>query len=172
MKRNDVYNRAEEFFRANINSELQSDVDWECWETGALAVIAVYLQQDLKAISFRQIYNHCQYRELVRLAELFTWSGTDDDVQTLLHVCRNRTAHKKFFSVVKASFENKNGFVPYFGEITEDEPTEEQKLEQAELKGFADGHSFSRKKFYEGVCAGLGGAALAVVLATCFFKFN
>ena len=41
---------------------------------------------------------------------------------------------------------------------------------EAELKGFADGHSFSKKKFYEGVFTGLGVASLAVVLAACLLK--
>ena len=78
-----------------------------------------------------------------------------------------------FFSVVKKCFENKSGFVPYFGELDEDEPTEEeQKLEQAELKGFAIGHSFSKKKFYEGVFIGFFFTAALATTWIIYFLTN
>ena len=170
MKRNDVFIRAEEFFRMTIDSDLKKEVQWSCYETAALALIAIHLQQTRKEVSFKNIFNRCRYRELVKLAAIFAQYEAFDDVKTILHVCEDRTAHKLFFSVVKQCFENKKGFIPYFGEITEDELTEEQKLEQAELKGFALGCNFNKKKFYEGVFTGLGVASLAVVLAACFLK--
>ena len=168
MKRDDVFIRAEEFFRTTIDSDLKRSVDWSCWETAALALIAIHLQQNREEVSFKNIFNRCRYRELVKLAAIFAQYEAFDDVKTILHVCEDRTAHKLFFSVVKQCFENKKGFIPYFGEITEDELTEEQKLEQAKICGFADGHSFSKKKFLEGFLVGLSSAALAVVLAAYF----
>ena len=173
MKRDDVFIRAEEFFRTTIDSDLKRSVDWSCWETAALALIALHLQQTRKEVSFKNIFNRCRYRELVKLAAIFAQYEAFDDVKTILHVCEDRTAHKLFFSVVKQCFENKNGFVPYFGEITEDEPTEEeQKLEQAKICGFALGHNFSRKKYWEGFLVGLSSAALAVVLSAFFLTIN
>ena len=149
MKRDDVFIRAEKFFRTTIDSDLKRETHWSCWETGALALIALHLQQSRKEISFKNIYHRCRYRELVKIAAVFAQYEAFDDVKTILHVCEDRTAHKLFFSVVKQCFENKSGFVPYFGEITEDEQTEEQKLELAELKGFASGCAYSRKQIFK-----------------------
>lgn len=173
MKRNDVYNRAEEFFRMTIDSDLKKEVQWSCYETAALALIALHLQQSRKEISFKNIYHRCRYRELVKIAAVFAQYDAFDDVKTILHVCEDRTAHRLFFSVVKKCFENKAGNIPFFGELDEDEQTEEeQKLEQAKLKGFADGHSFSKKKFWEGFLVGLSSAALAIVLSAYFLTTN
>jgi len=172
MKRDDVFIRAEEFFRTTIDSDLKRSVDWSCWETAALALIAIHLQQTRKEVSFKNIFNRCRYRELVKLAAIFAQYEAFDDVKTILHVCEDRTAHKLFFSVVKQCFENKDGYIPYFGELDEDEQTEEQKLEQVKLEGFALGCNFSRKKFWEGVFIGLGSAALAIVLSAYFLTTN
>ena len=184
MKKQDVLNKAEEFFRDNINGELRRNADWECWESAALAIIAIYLQQDLKEISFKQIYNCCQYRELVRLAELLTWSGTADDVQTVLHVCRNRQAHKKFFSVVKACFENKAGNIPYFGKIDEENTIQKNTVETVDLEkvkreaekkgwhaGFDAGKSGYMKFAYKSLALGLLGGAVIVLWTVYFIKF-
>lgn len=168
MKRDDVFIRAEEFFRTTIDSDLKKEVQWSCYETAALALIALHLQQTRKEVSFKNIYHRCRYRELVKIAAVFAQYEAFDDVKTILHVCEDRTAHKLFFSVVKKCFENKDGYIPYFGEITEDEPTEEQKLEQAKICGFADGYSFSKKKFWEGFLVGLSSAALATTLIIYF----
>ena len=147
MKRQAILNKAQEFFRDNISSELRRDADWECWESAALAIIAVYLQQDLKEISFKQVYNHCQYRELVRLAELLTWSGTADDVQTILHVCKDREAHKRFFSVVKTCFENKTGNIPYFGQVEEVQQEALAADQEAEIRAWYTGYERGAKRY-------------------------
>ena len=132
MKRDDVFNKAEKFFREFIDNEYKKVMThWSCYETAALALIAIHLQQNRKEVSFKNIFNRCRYRELVKLAAIFAQYDAFDDVKTILHVCEDRTAHKRFFSVVKQCFENKSGFIPFFGELDEDEQTEEeQKLEQ------------------------------------------
>ena len=184
MKRQDVLNKAEEFFRDTIDNELRVAADWECWESAALAIIAVYLQQDLKIISFKQIYNHCQYRELVRLAELLTWSETADDVQTILHVCKDRESHKRFFSVVKACFENKSGNIPFFGKIDEESTIQKNTVETVDLEkvkreaekngwnaGFEKGKSGYMKFAYKSLALGLVSGAVIAMWAVYFIKF-
>jgi len=184
MKKEIVTMHAGEFFREYID-EHYGETNWECWETSALAIIAVYLQQDFKEVSFKRLYNLCQYRELVRLAELFTWSEPAGDIQTLLHVCRNREAHKKFFSVVKTCFEHKKGNVPYFGKIDEESNIQKNTVEtvdlakielEAEHKGWHIGYDRAaksyKKRMYE--CAIIGllcGAALGVLWTAYFIKF-
>ena len=181
MKRQDVLNAAKIFFRDNIKAELRSGAGWSCWDSAALATVAVYLQQKTeeekvkgipeKKISYKNLCSKCEFRQLVKFANFLSSYGTHDEVQTILYVCQDRAAHKRFFSIVKECFEDKEGFIPFFGELDEDEQTEEeQKFEQAKICGFADGYSFSKKKFWEGFFVGLGGAALAVVLAACFLK--
>lgn len=177
MKRNDVYNRAEEFFRTTIDSDLKKEVLWSCWETAALALIAIHLQQTRKEISFKNIYHRCQYRELVKIAAVFAQYESFDDAKTILHVCEDRTAHKLFFSVVKKCFENKDGYIPYFGEITEDEPTEEQKLKEAQHNSWHAGYDCAVKSFKKRIykCGAVGFFAGAVVgvmwTAEYFTKF-
>ena len=177
MKRDDVFIRAEEFFRTTIDSDLKKEVQWSCWETAALALIALHLQQSRKEISFKNIYHRCRYRELIKIAAVFAQYESLDDVKTILHICEDRTAHKLFFSVVKQCFENKEGFIPYFGEITEDEPTEEQKLNDAERKGWHIGYDCAAKSFKKSIykCAAVGfftGGVLGVMwTALHFIKF-
>ena len=184
MKRQAILNKAQEFFRDNISSELRRNADWECWESAALATITVYLQQDFKEVSFKRLYNLCQYRELVRLAELFTWSEPAGDIQTLLHVCRNREAHQKFFSVVKTCFEHKKGNLPFFGKIDEEstiqkntgETVDLAKIErEAEKKGwnagFEKGKSGYMKFAYKSLALGLVSSAVIAMWAVYFIKF-
>ena len=176
---------AGEFFREYIDKHY-GETDWECWETSALAIITVYLQQDIKNVSFKRLYNLCQYRELVRLAELFTWSEPAGDIQTLLHVCRNRQAHQKFFSVVKACFENKAGNIPYFGKIDEEnniQKDEGEKVDLAKIEreaekkgwnaGFEKGMSGYRKFAYKYAAIGSTGGIIigAMWTALYFVKF-
>ena len=117
MKRNDVINAAEEFFRTVIDKDLKSGAGWSCWDSAALATVAVYLQQKTeeekvkgiseKLISYKNLCSKCEYRQLVKLANFLSWYGTHDDVQTILYVCQDRQYHKRFFSIVKECFENK-----------------------------------------------------------------
>lgn len=175
MKRDDVFNKAEEFFREYIDDEYKKVMThWSCYETAALALIAIHLQQTRKEVSFKNIYNRCQYRELVKLAAFFAQCEYFDDAKTLLHVCEDRTAHKLFFSVVKQCFENKNGFVPYFGEITEDELTEEQKLKEAQHNSWHIGYDCAVKSFKKRIykCAAVSfftGAVVGVMWAAEYF---
>lgn len=185
MKRQDVLNAAKIFFRDNIKAELRSGAGWSCWDSAALAIVAVYLQQKTveekvkgtpnKTISYKNLCSKCEFRQLVKLANYLASYGTHDDVQTILYVCQDRQYHKRFFSIIKECFENKSGFIPFFGELDEDEPdepTEEQKLEQAKLKGFAIGHSFSKKKFYEGVFIGFFFTAALATTWIIYFLTN
>lgn len=176
MKRNDVFIRAEKFFREYIDDEYKKVMThWSCWETAALALISIHLQQTKKEVSFKNIFNRCRYRELVKIAAVFAQCEYYDDVKTILHVCEDRAAHRLFFSVVKKCFENKNGYIPYFGEITEDELTEEQKLKEAENRGWHISYDYAVKSFKKRIykCAAVSfftGALVSVMWAVEYFK--
>ena len=124
-KRVDVLIAAQQFFCNYIKREVtkkhyQKDdfMGWCDWQNDAISIVAINIQQRHNEIRFKKLIHFCEYDQLIKLAmEL----DNINDVKALLYVCQNRHEHKKFFAVVKESFENNNEIVPFFGLIEEQE---------------------------------------------------
>lgn len=126
----DVLNGAEEFFCDFIKDEViekyYNKYEFSCFEIGAIALVAANIQQRHNEIKFKKLIHFCEYDQLIKLAR-----ETDniDDVKTLLYVCQTREEHKKFFAVIKESFDHNNEIVPFFGRIKEEQEQEEEEEE-------------------------------------------
>ena len=124
-KKIDVLIAAQQFFCDYIKNEVtekhyQKDdfMGWCDWQNDAISIVAINIQQRHPEIRFKKLIHFCEYDQLIKLAmEL----DNINDVKALLYVCQNKQEHKKFFAVVKESFENNNEIVPFFGLIEEPE---------------------------------------------------
>ena len=123
-EKNYVLTVAEKLFCNIINEKIIKKYyddgfnSWSCWEVGAIALVATNIQQRFPQFKFKRLVHYCEYDQLIKLAGELT---NEDDVKTLLHVCNSKEEHKKFFNVVKESYEHNEGIVPFFGFIEENE---------------------------------------------------
>lgn len=125
----DVLIAAEQFFCDYIKNEVkekhyQKDgfMGWVDWQLDAISLVAINIQQRHPEIKFKKLIHFCEYDQLIDLARNL---DNIDDVKTLLYVCQSREEHKKFFAVIKESFDHNNEIVPFFGLIEEEKKEED-----------------------------------------------
>lgn len=164
MKKEDVLNLAEDFFLNSIKKEIKKKYygnGWTCWHTGAISLVAVIFQQK-RHFRMNALVYWCEYEQLVQLASTL---NDIDDIKTLLHVCKTKEEHKKFYNVIKESFNDDEQFMPFFGHIEED--VQETIMTASDEEDYPSRCVRTSNSRMKKVLIGIGAAALIALAAIC-----
>lgn len=162
MKKEDVLGFAEDFFSNRIKKEIKEKYykrNWTCWHTGAVSLVAAIVQQSFH-FRMNALVAFCEYEELIKLASML---DDIDDIKTLLHVCRTKEEHKKFYSVIKESFMRDRQFMPFLGHIEQGQKTIMNAVEEQEFPSHIECNRSMKQTF--SIC--ISAAALIALAAIC-----
>lgn len=140
---------------------------WTCWETGAIALVATSIQQRHPEIRFKKLIHYCEYDQLIKLAR-----ELDDivDVKTLLHVCQSKEEHKKFFGVIKESYDKCNGILPFFGYIK----SKQEQQEEDDKKDYyrrREEERLKKQRIKKGLRSAFIAAGIVILAASAYLTF-